>query len=124
VDPEMQRWSALLQEELSDWPDVTSRPMFGLLAYYRAGVIFAALPLSRAVETPSSILLKLGEVRSPSLGRGGPGGKWVTFELTSSDDVDAALRWLERAYVKARRPVSSTSRRKVVRGKAGRREPA
>jgi hypothetical protein len=55
----MRRWSIALQEEVSGWPEVTSRPMFGLAGFYRAGTIFAALPRTRAVETPSSILLKL-----------------------------------------------------------------
>ena len=102
TDPEMQRWSAELHEEVSDWPDVTSRPMFGLAGFYRAGAIFAALPRTRAVDTPSSILLKLPGVRHRSLrAGGGPGGQWVTFELTSAGDVEAALRWLARAYTKA-----------------------
>jgi hypothetical protein len=100
----MQRWSAALQEELSAWPDVTSRPMFGLAGFYRAGAIFAALPRTRAMDTPSSILLKLPGVRHRLLRPGGgPGAQWVTFELRSADDVDAALRWLERAYTAAGR---------------------
>jgi hypothetical protein len=98
----MRRWSMALQEEVSGWPEVTSRPMFGLAGFYRAGTIFAALPRTRAVETPSSILLKLPGVRHRLLRPGGgPGAQWVTFELTSADDVDAALRWLERAYTAA-----------------------
>jgi hypothetical protein len=104
TDPEVQRWSADLQQELSGWPDVTSKPMFGLAGFYRAGTIFAALPRTRAVETPSSILLKLPGVRHRRLrAGGGPGRQWVTFELADADDVDAALRWLERAYTAAGR---------------------
>jgi hypothetical protein len=111
TDPDTQRWSALLQEELSAWPDVTSRPMFGLVAFYRAGIIFAALPRTRAVDTPSSILLKLAGVRHRTLRPGsGPGSQWVGFELTCADDMDAALRWLERAYTRARAATPSRSR--------------
>ncbi len=39
----MKRLSALLAEELGNWPGVTMQPMFGLRAVYRKGVIFAML---------------------------------------------------------------------------------
>jgi len=30
---EMQQWSAMLGSELRGWPNVTTRPMFGLLGF-------------------------------------------------------------------------------------------
>jgi hypothetical protein len=100
---DMQRWCAVLEEELSAWPLVSSRPMFGMRAFYRGRNIFAALPGTRAADTEFSLLIKLPGVRDERLrGASGPGAGWVTFEMSSSSDITEALRWLERAYEKAR----------------------
>src|SRR5512138_2434286 len=104
TDPEMQRWCALLAEEVSGWPRVTTRPMFGMLGLCRDGRMFAALPDTRAAETPFSMLLKLPGVEDDRLGvASGPGAGWVTFEMQSEADTTEALRWLERAYRNAPR---------------------
>jgi len=104
VDPQVRRWCQLLEEELSGWPQVSSRPMFGLAAFYRAANIFAALPRTRGADSPSSMLIKLPGVHAKRLkSGGGPGAGWVTFAMESDSDVAEALRWLERAYVKAGR---------------------
>jgi hypothetical protein len=105
VDAEMQRWCALMEEELSTWPDVTSRSMFGMRAFYRGPTIFAALPRTRTMRTPNAILLKLPKARDThvELGRG-PGADWATFALESADDIPEALRWMGRAYARAKRP--------------------
>jgi hypothetical protein len=104
IDPEMQRWCALLEAELSTWPGVTTRPMFGLVGYYRGGVIFAAIPRTRAVDTPFSLLIKLRHQTSDRLVRGrGPGEDWCTFEMHSEGDLAVALQQLSRAYDTARK---------------------
>jgi hypothetical protein len=112
VDPEVRRWCELLELELSGWPQVTSRPMFGLEAFYRAANIFAALPRTRGADSPFSMLIKLPGVHSERLRSGsGPGAGWVTFAMESEGDVAEALRWLEQAYGKAaRRRVSPATR--------------
>jgi hypothetical protein len=98
----MQRWSALLKEEISAWPQVSSRPMFGMLAFYRGKKIFAALPHTRAPGTPSSLLIKLPKVRDERLTAGrGPGAQWAAFAMASEADISEALRWLGRAYERA-----------------------
>jgi hypothetical protein len=103
IDAEMQRWCALLEEEVLGWPQVSSRPMFGMLALYRGKKIFAALPRTRAAETPSSLLLKLPGVRDVRLkGASKPGAGWVTFEMESPADTTEALKWLQRAYTNAK----------------------
>jgi hypothetical protein len=102
TDPEMQRWCARLEDEVSTWPGVTTRPMFGLLALYRAKRIFAAIPRTRAVNTPFSLLLKLDAARDDRLTAGsGPGSQWAGFEMASADDVGPALALLARAYEKS-----------------------
>jgi hypothetical protein len=102
VDPEVRRWCELLELELSGWPQVTSRSMFGLDAFYRSAIIFAALPRTRAADSPSSMLIKLPGVHAKRLRSGkGTGAGWVTFAMESETDLAEALRWLEQAYVKA-----------------------
>jgi hypothetical protein len=102
IDAEMQRWCAQLEEEVSSWPDVTGRAMFGMRAFYRGATIFAALPRTRAMGTPHSIILKLPKAGEQiALGRG-PGAHWASFALQSVDDIPGALRWIGRAYDKAR----------------------
>ena len=106
----MQRWSAALGDEISTWPNVSSRPMFGMLAFYRGKNIFAALPRTRAVETPYSLMVKLPSAKpGQPKKRQGPGAGWMTFEMTSDEDLGDALRLLERAYAKAGKK-STTSR--------------
>lgn len=99
----MQRWSAALADEISTWPRVTSRPMFGLLGFYRASTIFAALPRTRAIDTPYSLMVKLPRTKHARLKAGaGAGAGWMTFELTSDEDMTEALELLQRAYERAR----------------------
>ncbi len=47
----MKHRSSLLAQELSRWPDVSMRPMFGLRAFYRGTVVFAMLPHKRGLES-------------------------------------------------------------------------
>jgi hypothetical protein len=104
IGEEMQRWSALLSEEISTWPRVSSRPMFGMTAFYRREQIFAAVPRTRAPRTDRSVLIKLPGVSHERLkAGGGPGAGWVTFELEAESDVAEALRWLGEAYERAKR---------------------
>ena len=103
VGTEMQRWCGLIEAEISSWPHVSARPMFGMAAFYRGVKIFAAIPRTRAAETETSLLLKLPGVDDERLKRAsGPGAGWAAFELESDRDVAVAVQWLERAYRKAR----------------------
>ena len=101
TDDEMQRWCALLGEEVLAWPNVSAKPMFGMTGFYHGKSIFAALPKTRAPQSPRSILIKLPGATDKRLKGGtGPGNSWVTFELESATDINEALVWLERAYEK------------------------
>jgi len=84
----MKRLSALLAVELANWPGVTMRPMFGLRAIYRDGVIFAMLPDKRSFETPDGIAYKKD-------------GKWTVFEVGDERGIAKALGVLEKAYSQA-----------------------
>lgn len=107
VDPEMRRWCEPLEDELSTWPQVTSRPMFGMRAFYCSTRIFAVLPRTRAAETPFSFLIKLPGARAGRLHTAsGPGAGWMAFTMESEGDVSEALKWLGKAYEKAVKPVA------------------
>ncbi|HEU4506775.1 MAG TPA: hypothetical protein VFR78_00960 [Pyrinomonadaceae bacterium] len=99
IDTEMQRWCALLEQELLTWPDVDTKPMFGMIGFYHGKSIFSAIPRTRAPETARSILIKLPGLNEKRLRpASGPGSGWATFELESANDITEALTWLERAY--------------------------
>jgi len=104
----MKAWSAALASETANWPRVTLRPMFGLMALYRGERIFAVLPRSRAMGTPNSVAFKLEDAGSRLLTRLQNDPRiqttmmrakgWFVFELSSDRDLKDALDWLQRAY--------------------------
>jgi len=113
LSSEMQRWSALLAEELEQWPGVTTKPMFGLTSFYRGQTIFAAVPKTRALGSANSVIFKLPEDskwRGAALkdSRIQPGNiethKWFPFEIGSESDLRDALLWFERAFQSAKAP--------------------
>ena len=107
VSEELKEWAALLAGELATWPGVRSKPMFGLVSFYRKDKIFAAVPRTRALVSPHSIIFKFhaenAETRKARRElQGYPARRWVSFELHSAKDLQAALRWLDLAYRMAR----------------------
>lgn len=104
----MKQWSALLEAEISQWPAVTTRRMFGMLGIYRKGKIFAALPRTRCFETPRSVAFKLVEKTPQTVKRlqSDPrissaweqDSKWISYEVHSGEDLKDALKWFDLAY--------------------------
>jgi hypothetical protein len=105
VSDEMRHVCALMDGEISRWPDVTARSMFGFRAYYREGVIFALLPETRSLDTPGSIAYKLAADGARE------GEKWISYETQGPESVRAALALLDRAYMAARQAKKSTKKR-------------
>jgi hypothetical protein len=110
----MQHWSAMLEAEVESWPSVTCKRMFGFRFLYRRKSVFAALPHSRGLFTPSSILLKFNPMpaglfqraqKEPRLDGGTrmSGKGWFSFELLSDADVRDAIWWLNQAYEAAKK---------------------
>jgi hypothetical protein len=95
VSEEMRRICEMLARELLRWPDVSMRPMFGMLGVYRGKVVFAMLPDKRALENPRAIAYKRFEAQSKD------DEKWKLFELESEERIGSALAHLDRAYTKA-----------------------
>jgi len=110
---EMKCWSAMLGSELDRWPKVSVRPMFGLRGFYRGKNIFAALPVTRAIRNPNSLIFRIAPMPPELLQRAGkdsridtgnrvPSSKWITFEISSEADFRDALWWLNQAYEHAK----------------------
>jgi TfoX/Sxy family transcriptional regulator of competence genes len=108
VTEDMKAWSAALETEVADWPRVTSKPMFGLVAFYRGKHIFAILPRTRALGSASALAFKLekGTPRILAATEREPriqttimkARKWYLFEMSADSDLREALAWLRRAY--------------------------
>jgi hypothetical protein len=114
IDEEMKELSAMIEKEVSDWPGVSKKPMFGFQGLYRTGVIFAALPRSRAMKSPRSIIFKFASVSPAILDAAKkdsrvdavssmPGAGWFAFELDEASATKDALGWLGRAYDAAKK---------------------
>jgi hypothetical protein len=105
---EMRRIAVMLGAELEPLRDVSTKPMFGLVGYYRGGVIFAALPRTRALGSVNSIIFKLNAAPQRVLDRArqdpririshkGKAG-WQSLEISSERDIADAQRWLLEAW--------------------------
>jgi hypothetical protein len=110
ISEDMKEWSALLGTELSSWPAVTSRRMFGMTAFYRKKRIFAVLPRTRAFGESQSIGFKM-ERKTPQIRKhlaADPrivpreDAKWISLEIIDEKDLKNALKWLDRAYRECR----------------------
>jgi len=111
VSDEMRHLCALIEGEVQQWPEVTTRPMFGFRACYRKGVIFALLPETRALETPESIAYKL-----PADGAR-EGEKWRSYETHGPESVRSALALLNQAYMAAGQKRERSQKAKAQSGK-------
>jgi hypothetical protein len=109
IDDEMKELSAMLEGEVSGWPGISKRPMFGYQGLYRNGKIFAALPRSRAMRSPRSLMFKFASMTPATLESvkkdsrvstvsGMSGAGWFFFELDEASATKDALGWLGRAY--------------------------
>ena len=101
-------WAAVLSKEVSSWPEVRCRGMFGFTGVHRRDKIFAALPRTKALHSPDTFLLKFqkrsGKLNKridaePKLHRG---KKWCWMEVESDRDLPLLIEWLGRAYEAAK----------------------
>jgi hypothetical protein len=130
---EVQRWTALLAEEMISWPNVRSKPMFGFYAYYRGDVLFTILPRTRGFDSGNLLILKFEAMPEELLKRARadarldtstrvPGKGWFTFELACEDDLRDALGWIQHAFACATRPPRErVNRKRAAPGKKSRR---
>ena len=101
VDPEVRE---ALDAHILPWEDVTSRAMFGGVAYMVKGKMFAMLGEGVvAMKLPDELrsrALTLAGV-SPFKPTGSTFGQWIQFVILLDDDVPVLVPWLEstRNYV-------------------------
>ncbi len=108
VSEAMKQWCAMMEAELLSWPQVTTKPMFGMLGFYRKGSIFAAIPKDRTVGNTDAVLVKLKgaseKVAAAALANpraittAMPKAGWICMAMDSIDDVREMLDWFSRAY--------------------------
>ena len=114
ISEEMKEWSALLARELHSWPQITTKKMFGFLAFYRNGTIFAALPRTRGFDSPSSLIFKFHPMAPKLLKRAKAnermdgstrvlGHGWSSYQLRTQADLRDVVWWLSQAYEAVRR---------------------
>ena len=58
ISEEMKQWSAMLKTEVSGWPQISTKPMFGMMGLYRRKRIFGGLPVTRGFDTPNSVIFR------------------------------------------------------------------
>jgi hypothetical protein len=112
ISEQMKAWTAALAADLESWPLVKTRPMFGLIAWYRRDKIFAVLPKTRGMDSPNALAFKLPSASARLLVRIRKDSRiaftemqkarWFTFELSCDADLHDALDWLAQAYEAAR----------------------
>ena len=104
ISEEMKQWSAMLETEVSGWPQISTKPMFGMMGLYRRKQIFGGLPVTRGFDTPNSVIFRFDpmprdlEQRALKDSRITPGKRWFSFEVASTADLRDALWWLNQAY--------------------------
>ena len=108
VSDEMKAWCAALADEVSGWPSAQARSFFGFTALYRHDKMFAALPRTRALESPNALAFKLHSpapklraslAKDPRIAAFDQDKeRWFLFDLSSAADLHDALEWLGRAY--------------------------
>ena len=108
ISEEMKQWSAMLKTEVSGWPQISSRPMFGMMGLYRRKKIFGGLPVTRGFDTPNSVIFRFDPMppdlqqRALKDSRITPGKRWFSFGVGSTGDLRDALWWLNQAYERAK----------------------
>ena len=63
ISEEMKQWSAMLKTEVTGWPQLSTKPMFGMMGLYRGKKIFGGLPVTRGFDTPNSVIFRFGRAR-------------------------------------------------------------
>jgi hypothetical protein len=106
ISQEMKQWSVMLKAEVSGWPQLSTKPMFGMMGLYRGKKIFGGLPVTRGFDTPNSVIFRFDpmppdlEQRALKDSRIAPGKRWFSFNVASTTDLRDALWWLNQAYEK------------------------
>jgi len=108
ISEEMKQWSAMLKTEVSGRPQISTKPMFGMMGLYRSKKIFGGLPVTRGFDTPNSVIFRFDPMPPELEGRASkdkrilPGKRWFSFDVGSTEDLRDAIWWLNQAYEHAK----------------------
>jgi hypothetical protein len=128
----MREWAEALAAEVAQWPGVTVKNAFGMAMVYRNGVVFAALPKTRALYEEDAILIKFNAEPSALAKRitaeprfagtmeqritnehktTRESKRWRILRIHEDADVHMAIEWLAEAYSVARKKPGKKSSR-------------
>jgi hypothetical protein len=106
-DESMHTIRVALERELFRWPDVTTRPIFGLPGYVVNGKVFALLVTGGIILTklPESDRERVSK-RFPTVpvtGHGGVIKAWVQMVIPETGDLSTILPFVKKSYDEATR---------------------
>ncbi|MCE2463891.1 MAG: TfoX/Sxy family protein [Dehalococcoidia bacterium] len=115
-------FSTEIQSELDSyllpWKDVSTRSMFGAMAYLVSGKMFAFIHDSKLVvklpQADKTQAIDHVGAMPYTLGHNGQFGDWMELSLTSPDMVESTLPWVEKSYYYVQ-AVPKSRRRRVRR---------
>jgi predicted DNA-binding protein (MmcQ/YjbR family) len=102
---ELKSLVAAIEREVSSWPQVSLKPMFGMIAIYRGKTIFGLLPKTRSLYSADSVWMKFGKL-TPSIQkklqdesrilppRHAKGARWYTICDATPADYGFIIEWL------------------------------
>ena len=99
-------FSTEIQSELDSyllpWKDVSTRSMFGAMAYLVGGKMFAFIHDSKLIvklpQADKTQAIDLAGAMPYTLGHNGQFGDWMELPLSSPDMVESTLPWVEKSY--------------------------
>jgi hypothetical protein len=115
----MRGWAEALAGEVKQWPGVTLKSAFGMMLVYRTGIVFAALPRTRALYEEDAVLIKFMSEPAALAKRiaGEPrfvgtmeqrmtkkhktvseSKRWRILRIREDADVHTAIEWMAEAY--------------------------
>jgi TfoX/Sxy family transcriptional regulator of competence genes len=111
---ELKSLVAAMENEVSSWPQVRLKPMFGMTAIYRNGNIFGLLPKTRSLHSGDSVWMKFAKLtpaiqqklkREPRIvpPRKATGAQWHTLSGITHADFGLAIEWLAIAHAAAKK---------------------
>lgn len=106
---ELKSLVAAIEREVSSWPQVNLKPMFGMTAVYRKDIIFGLLPKTRSLHSGDSIWMKFAKL-TPAIKkklqsepriippRKPTGAQWYTMSAVTPAEYGFVIEWLAIAH--------------------------
>jgi len=110
---ELKSLVAAIEREVSSWPQVNFKSMFGMTAMYRGKAIFGLLPKTRSLYSADSVWMKFGKL-TPSIQkklqdeprilppRHPKGARWYTIRDVTPSEYGFTIEWLAIAHAAAK----------------------